>query len=187
MGQPPVVADLAGDYMRINGWTLLPALMVMVMRSYLSALERTRIVFGVTLAAVGLNALLNWLLIFGAMGFPELGVRGAAWASVLTMTAAMAMMMVYAMAATPEHQLFRRFWRPDHEALSQVFRLGWPIGLTLLSEVGLFSASSVMMGWLGAIPLAAHGIALQIASVTFMVHLGPVSYTHLTLPTNREV
>ncbi len=68
--------------------------------------------------------------------------------------------------------LFARFWRPDWEAFAQVFRLGWPIALTLLSESGLFMATMVMMGWLGPNPLAAHGIALQICSVTFMVHIG---------------
>ena len=55
---------------------------------------------------------------------------------------------------------------------AEVFRLGWPIGLTMLSETGLFAASAVMMGWLGTVPLAAHGIALQLASMTFMLHLG---------------
>jgi len=68
--------------------------------------------------------------------------------------------------------MFSRLWRPDWEALARVFRLGWPIGLTNLAEVGLFAASSVMMGWLGTLQLAAHGIALQVTSVIFMVHVG---------------
>jgi MATE family multidrug resistance protein len=72
----------------------------------------------------------------------------------------------------PGAQLFRRIWRVDGEALWLVVRLGLPIGLTTLAEVSLFAASSVMMGWLGAVPLAAHGIALQVSSATFMVHLG---------------
>jgi MATE family, multidrug efflux pump len=72
----------------------------------------------------------------------------------------------------PEHALFRRLWRPDREMFASVFRLGVPIGLTSLSEVTLFSATAMMMGWLGTVPLAAHGIALQMAAATFMVHLG---------------
>jgi len=72
----------------------------------------------------------------------------------------------------PQHTLFARLWRPDWEAFSHVFRLGVPIGLTSLAEVGLFAASSLMMGWIGTVELAAHGIALQLASLTFMVHLG---------------
>ena len=65
-----------------------------------------------------------------------------------------------------------RFWRPDWEMLGSVFRLGVPIGLTNLSEVSLFAASTMMMGWFGTIPLAAHGITLQLTSATFMVHVG---------------
>jgi multidrug resistance protein, MATE family len=63
-------------------------------------------------------------------------------------------------------------WRSDWEMLVAVFRIGVPIGLTTLSEVSLFASSAIMMGWLGTIPLAAHGIALQLASMTFMLHLG---------------
>ncbi|MEX5727247.1 MATE family multidrug resistance protein [Rhodovulum iodosum] len=172
IGQAPEVARLAQHYLTINGLAMLPALMVMVLKSYLAALERTRVVLWVTLIAVALNALGNYLLIFGAWGFPELGIRGAALSSILVHLASMAALVVYAARATPEHALFQRLWRPDWEAFWRVFRLGWPIGLTNLAEVGLFAASSVMMGWLGTLPLAAHGIALQIASAVFMVHLG---------------
>ncbi|NHX27596.1 MATE family efflux transporter, partial [Escherichia coli] len=114
----------------------------------------------------------NYALIFGNWGAPEMGIAGAAVASVSVHLASALAMAAYAIWATPEHALFQRFWRPDFEALAEVFRLGWPIGLTTLAEVGLFGASSLMMGWLGAVPLAAHGIALQIASVVFMIHLG---------------
>jgi len=70
------------------------------------------------------------------------------------------------------HALFVRFWKIDTEALAEVLRLGVPIGITIIAEVGLFTAASVMVGWFGAIELAAHVVVLQIASVTFMVHLG---------------
>ncbi|MCV2881273.1 MATE family efflux transporter [Actibacterium sp. XHP0104] len=171
-GQEPQIADMAQTYLRICGPAILPALTVMVLKSYLSALEHTRIVLWVTLSAVGLNAAVNYALIFGNWGAPEMGIAGAAVASVSVHLASALGMAAYAIWATPEHALFKRFWRPDFEALAEVFRLGWPIGLTTLAEVGLFGASSLMMGWLGAVPLAAHGIALQIASVVFMIHLG---------------
>ncbi|MEM6825029.1 MAG: MATE family efflux transporter, partial [Pseudomonadota bacterium] len=103
---------------------------------------------------------------------PELGVRGAAIASVTLQIMGMVWLALYAALRTPQYQLFRNPHRIDRDALARVFRLGWPIGLTNLSEVGLFAAASIMMGWVGTVPLAAHGIALQIASVTFMVHLG---------------
>jgi len=70
------------------------------------------------------------------------------------------------------YRLFQRFWRVDRQALRQVFVLGWPIGLTGIAEGGLFHASALMMGWVGTVELAAHGIALEAASVAFMIHVG---------------
>lgn len=172
MGQDPDTAALAADYLEIAGLGILPALMVMVLKSYLAALERTTVVLWITLAAVALNAGINYLLIFGNFGFPELGVRGAAIASLGVNIASLVALAAYVHRSAPEHAIFQHFWRPDPEALMEVFRLGWPIGLTNLSEVGLFASASVMMGWLGTLPLAAHGIALQITSVIFMIHLG---------------
>lgn len=175
LGQEPVVADLAGQYLAIRGWGLMPAIWVVVLQSHLSALERTKVVLWVTLGAVVLNALANYALIFGNFGAPEMGIRGAAYASLMVHVASFAGMAIYLMRALPEEALFARIWRPDWEVFWSVFRLGWPIGLTHLAEVGLFVASSIMMGWIGAVELAAHGIALQIASVVFMVHLGLAS------------
>ncbi|MCM2561381.1 MATE family efflux transporter [Lutimaribacter sp. EGI FJ00015] len=171
-GQQPAVAQGAQDYLRIAGWAIFPALVVMVLKSYLSALERAQVVLWVTVAAVGVNILVNYALIFGNWGAPELGIRGAAIASLAVQGVSALALIVYAALVTPEHALFQRLWRPDWEAFGAVFRLGWPIGITNLAEVGLFGASSLMMGWLGTLPLAAHGIALQITSAMFMVHLG---------------
>lgn len=184
-GQTPEVARLAEDYLFINGWSLVPALLVMVFKSYLSALERAGVVLWVTLAAVGINIVVNYALIFGNWGFPEMGIEGAAIASLVVNIASMLMLAAYVQAKTQEHAVFSRFWRADGEAFGAVFRLGWPMGLTSLAEVGLFAAASVMMGWLGTLPLAAHGIALNIAAVTFMVHLGLSSAA--TVRTGRAV
>jgi MATE family multidrug resistance protein len=171
-GQTPEVARLAEDYLVINGWSLLPALMVMVFKSYLSALERAGIVLWVTLAAVAINAIVNYGLIFGNWGLPEMGIQGAAVASLVVNVASMVLLAIYLHVVTADHEIFARFWRPDWQAFRAVTRLGWPMGLTSLAEVGLFAAASLMMGWLGTMPLAAHGIALQITALTFMVHLG---------------
>lgn len=172
LGQNPQTAALAAEYLDIAGWVIVPALLVMVLKSYLAALERTRTVLWLTLAGVVLNAGVNYALIFGNLGAPEMGVRGAAIASLVVTAATLVALCVYVARATPEHAMFQRVWRPDWEALRDVARLGWPIGVTNLAETALFAASSVMMGWLGTLPLAAHGIALQLTSVTFMVHLG---------------
>ncbi len=172
LGQTAETAELAQRYLRLVGLGMLPALLVMVLKSYLAALEHTRVVFWVTVAAAVVNAFANYALIFGNWGLPELGVVGAAVASLLVQVVSLVGCAIYARMALPEHSLFARLWRPDWEAFGQVFRLGAPIGVTNLSEVSLFAASSVMMGWLGTIALAAHGIALQLASLAFMVQLG---------------
>jgi MATE family multidrug resistance protein len=172
MGQEPGIAAMAGGYLRVAGWGLFPALLVMALKSYLAALERTQAVLWIAVMAAAVNGLANYALIFGHWGAPELGLLGAAIASVTTQVASLLAVVAYAIRALPAHDLFRRLWRPDTEMLGRVFRLGVPIGLTSLSEISLFAASAVMMGWLGAVPLAAHGIALQLASATFMVHLG---------------
>jgi MATE family, multidrug efflux pump len=170
--QTEAVAEMGGRYLRIAGWGIFPALIVMTIKSYLAALERTQIVFWITLLGAAVNAVANYGLIFGNWGLPELGIRGAALASLATQIVMLIGVIAYAMLALPKHKLFHRLWRVDQDMLKRVFQLGWPIGLTSLSEVGLFAGSAFMMGWLGEIPQAAHGIALQLASIMFMVHLG---------------
>ena len=172
IGQDADVARQAGHYMPYLGLGIIPALMVQVLKSYLSALELTRAILLAVIGAAILNGCVNYLLIFGNLGAPQLGIAGAGIASLGSHLASLLALCVYAVRKRPEHALFRNLHRPDPEALRAVFTIGLPIGFTLLAEVGLFAASSVMMGWLGEIPLAAHGIALQIASVTFMVPLG---------------
>lgn len=172
LGQNPEVTDLAAQYLRLAGWGLIPALLVMVLKAYLAALEHTQIVLWITLFAALINGLANYALIFGNWGAPELGMLGAAIASLLSQGVSLLAIIVLAIRVLPQHRLFRRLWRPDWEMFARVFRLGLPIGLTLLSEVSLFTASAVMMGWLGTIPLAAHGIAITVTAGTFMIHLG---------------
>jgi MATE family multidrug resistance protein len=174
LGQKPDVAALAGAYLRIAGLGMIPALLVMVLKSHLAALGRTQVVLWVTVAAVPLNGLLNWALIFGNWGAPELGVAGSAIATVVVQVFSLVILCLYA-ALLPRlrhYQLFLRFWRPDWLALRDVFRLGWPMGLTGLAESGMFQASALMMGWIGTVELAAHGIAMEITALTFMVHVG---------------
>ncbi len=174
LGQEPELAATVQAYLRIAGWGMFPALVVMVLKSYLAALERTQVVLWITVGAAVLNGLVNWALIFGNWGAPELGVRGAAIATLVTQLFSLAATLAYAgfLPSLRRYTLFVRFWRADPVALGRVFRLGWPIGLTGLAESGLFTASAIMMGWVGTVELAAHGIAMELASLTFMAHLG---------------
>ncbi|GFE66022.1 MATE family efflux transporter [Litoreibacter roseus] len=172
-GQDPGLSQMAQDYLRIAGFGLFPALLIMVLKSYLAALERTQVVLWITLLAVAVNAFGNWVLIFGNLGVPEMGLKGAAIASATTHLVAVLALALYVAKApgTRAQVMFQRIWRPDPEVFGRVFRLGWPIGLTNLAESSLFSASALIIGLIGTVPLAAHGIAIQIASGTFMIHL----------------
>jgi len=174
LGQEPELARAGQDYLRIAMWSLPIALFHNAMRSYLTALEYAGIVLFATLLGLILNALINYAFIFGNWGAPALGIKGAAVATLGTNIVMFAIMTLYAVAQKDlkDFEVLNRFWQPDWQALGEVFRLGWPISLTLLAEVSLFAFSTIMMGWLGVIVLAAHGIALQVISVIFMIPLG---------------
>ena len=172
IGQDPDVARLAHIYLQIVIWQMVPALIVMTFKAFLAAMEHTAIILWATIGTAILNGFINYALIFGNWGMPELGIQGAAIASLTVNLITVLILVAYIMKVLPQFELFKNFWRSDSEILKRVFLLGWPIGLTSLAEGGLFAASAVMMGWIGAIELAAHGIAIQLASLTFMVHLG---------------
>tara|TARA_B100000787_G_scaffold76304_1_gene56179 strand:+ start:788 stop:2137 length:1350 start_codon:yes stop_codon:yes gene_type:complete len=172
MGQDAQVAKGAQDYLRIAGFGLWPAIWGLVLRSYLSALEHTGIVLWLAVGVLIINAFVNYALIFGYWGLPELGLQGAAIGSVIAMSLSLVGFVIYIQIYFEEQKMFARFWRFDRMATSAVARLAIPISATAFAESGLFAASAFMMGWLGKLELAAHGIVLQLAAMSFMVHMG---------------
>ena len=174
LGQKPSTAALSAQYLVVAQWALVPAFLMNGLRNFFAALERTAVIVWMTLAMALLNALLNWILIFGNWGAPALGLQGAAWATLVANSAGflgMALMAKLDPVAQP-FEILTRLWKPDWPAFARVFGLGFPIALTILAEAGLFGFTSIMMGWLGTVELAAHGIALQLVSISFMVPLG---------------
>ena len=174
MGQEPGLAAMAGAYLRTLQWALLPFYGFIVLRSYVSALERPAWALGVMVFAVAFNVFANWCLMFGNLGFPALGIVGsgiATTASCIVMFASLAL-VVSLDRRFRRYRLFGRFWRSDWPRLAEMTRLGLPIAFILLFEVGLFSAAAFVMGLIDATALAAHAIAMQIASLSFMVPLG---------------
>ena len=174
LDQEPSTAALAGDYMQIAVWGLLPALGIMALKSFFMALVRPQIVLWSTLAGALFNIIANYALIFGNWGFPELGIQGAAVATVVSQSMAMAIMLMFLRVkpAFRQYALFSNFLKPDWPVFVEVFKLGWPISATLVAETGFFAITAVMMGWIDTESLAAHGIVLEIAAVMFMIYLG---------------
>ena len=174
IGQEPALAAAASSYVRALMWAILPFLCFLVLRSLLSALERPLWTLVVSAGSVPVNAVLAYGLIFGRFGLPELGLAGGGVATTLSST-----LMLLGLAAViaadrrfRRYRLFGRWWRADPSRLSALWRLGLPIGATLAFEVTIFNAAAFVMGLIGAASLAAHAVALQIASLSFMVPLG---------------
>ena len=174
LGQEERVAELAQDYLRVAQWGIFPALALMVLRSFLSGLERGGIILYVTIGMFLTNAVLNYALIFGNFGAPAWGLVGAAVASVCASTFGCIAMSLYinGRPETRAYELFVRFWRADWGAIRENLLLGLPISFTILAEASLFAAASLMIGTIGTMELASHGIALQLASIAFMIPLG---------------
>lgn len=174
LGQKPDVAAYAASYLHIAGFGIIPALQFMVLRSFLSALKRAGIILYVTVAVLVLNAVFAYAFVLGHFGMPAFGMHAAAYvaAGVNLFGFVAAVIYIERVPMLAAYGLFTRFWRPDWQALGEVVRLGIPVGLMVLAEVSLFTVASLMMGWIGTVELAAHGIALQFASMSFMVPLG---------------
>jgi MATE family multidrug resistance protein len=174
LGQDPTATARAEEFMQIAAWTLFPALGIVAFRSLLSAFDATRAILVITVFGVLLNAAIAYVLIFGNFGFPRLELRGAAIATLITNVAMFVMMVVYVLRhrRLKRFHVLLRFWKPDWPRFREIFRVGLPIGLTVLAEVGLFTAAAILMGRLGTDEVAAHAIALQCASLAFMVPLG---------------
>ena len=173
-GESAELARQGQTFLRAYMWCTAPWLLFSLLRNFVSALERPRIVLWLSLAGIALNALLSWSLIFGHLGLPALGLMGGGLGSLLTWL----FMCGALIAVVLTERRFRRFhlfghwWRFDRQRLLAMTRLGWPIGLTMALEMGVFALAAYFMGWIGAPAVAAHAIALQLAALTFMIPLG---------------
>lgn len=174
MGQQPHLAKLAGRYMTTLQWGLLPFYAYIVLRSFISALERPGWALVVGLFAVAFNALANYALIFGNFGMPAMGVSGSGLATSLSsLFMFLGIVLVVVLDRKfRRYRLFGRFWRPDWQRFWQVWKLGIPIGAILLFEVVFFTGTALVMGLIDQTSIAAYQIAIQLASITFMVPLG---------------
>ncbi len=169
-GQDEQVLTGAGDYLRAVALGMPGALTLVALRGFLEGNGQTRPIMFILGAGVVLNAGLNEVLIFGRLGAPALGVAGAGFATSVTYTL-MAVAAALVISGGYRHLRVFRGWAVEPGLLRELVGLGWPIGLTIGFEVGLFAAAALIMGMFGGEPLAGHQIAMQLASMSFMVPL----------------
>lgn len=172
--QSPDLIALATPYAQAAVPGFLPALGFVVLRNFIAALERPGAAMVVSIVGILFNVLADYALIFGKFGLPALGLQGAGLATALTEFFLFFSLLVVVLLDRRfrRYHIFGRIWRPDWERFAEVWRLGLPIAVTLVMEIGLFASAGFLMGWIGTSELAAHQIALQCAAVTFMVPLG---------------
>ena len=174
MGQPDAVVKLAVPYYLLLVASLFPMLFFYSFKQFLEGVGNTKIAMFITLASNLINIVLNYLLIFGKMGFPELGLNGAGIATLI----ARLLMPVMLIPVIIRNKQFRKEFRFAYHAriqsqkLKKIFAVGLPIGLQIIIEVSTFSLGAIMMGWISKEALAAHQVAIGLASVTYMISLG---------------
>src|SRR3569623_1676791 len=170
----PSLAAEAAVFMHHLQWGLLPSLGYIVLRSFVAALERPVWALVITGMALVFNIAANYALVFGHFGFPAMGLSGAGTATALSNLFLFAGMVLVVLRAPRfrRYRLFGHWWRPDWPRLRTLWRIGLPIGATVMFEITVFNAAVFLMGQFGTDAIAAHAIAIQIASTTFMVPMG---------------
>lgn len=175
LDQDSEVARLGLPYLRLMGWSILPMMLFLALKQFTDGLEFTRI--GMILSLIGLpvNAFLNWLLIFGNWGFPKLEIVGAGWGTLITRS----FMFLILIMVVLKHSLFKEYitlrraqWNLRWTTFRELSHIGIPSSFQISMEAGAFAVSGILIGTINAVSLAAHQIALSLASVTFMVSMG---------------
>jgi MATE family, multidrug efflux pump len=172
LGATPEVEQAARIYFVPMAWSLLSMTGFTGVKTFCEAIGRPTAPMVILYGGVFLNALINWLLVFGNCGFPRLGILGSGVATLVSRSAVMLGTTVYALRVNRlgADALFP--WRLQFKNLGSLLILGLPVGFQLLSEVGCFNCAALMMGWMGTNALAAHQIAINCAATTFMFPLG---------------
>lgn len=175
IGQDEEVVSYAVPFMNFIGLSIIPMILFMTLKQFTDGLEYTKTAMFISLAGLPLNIFLNWLLIFGNLGFPRLELLGAGWATLITRT----LMFLALGYVVLRHKLFARYiavskhqWKLKVKTLKELLHIGIPSSMQLGMESGVFAVSGIIIGTIGAVEQAAHQIALSCASLTFMVSLG---------------
>ncbi|MDM5316300.1 MATE family efflux transporter [Fictibacillus sp. b24] len=181
------VEKVARGYLIALACGILPLFLYGALRSFIDALGQTRITMFITLIGLPVNAVFNYLLIFGKAGFPELGGIGAGVASAITywITALITVIIVIKFNPFRGYKLFRKFYTPSLKAWKEQLKIGVPIGLAIFFEVSIFAAVTLLMSDFNTVTIAAHQAALNFASFLYMLPLS-ISFA-LTIAVGFEV
>jgi MATE family multidrug resistance protein len=172
--QPPEVIAIVTPYFLLTAASLVPVLAYIALREFAEAMGHPWAPMFIILGGVVLNAALNWILIYGNLGAPALGLTGAGIATLLARCVSVAVIFAWLRRDPKVRDAWPRTWTAAYQRtrLQEMMRVGFPAAGMLLFETTAFAFSSIMNGWLGAVPLAAHQIAISTASLAFMVPLG---------------
>ena len=173
-GQDPVISAMAGSFMDVIMWAMLPMILANVLRIFVSTLDRPIFATLIIAVAIGVSVIANYAFVFGNLGAPALGLEGSALASVVTSVFILLsyVIAIHADRRLSRYRIFGNWWRHEWSRLREITRIGTPIALTILAEAGLFSGAAFLMGRIGPSELAGHTIALQIASLAFQIPFG---------------
>ncbi len=174
LGQSPEVNRACVNFLLLCAWSIVPVFLTSAAKSYSEALGHPWEPFWIMMGGVLLNIFLNWVFIYGNLGAPALGLEGAGVATltsrIVTMLGILTFISTSKNFAPYRPRNFFDFRDPTE--IRSLIKIGLPAGTMHLAEVGGFSVGSVMMGWAGVIPLAAHQIAITCAATVFMIPLG---------------
>lgn len=167
------ITRVASDYVKAVSWGLPAVIGYLVLRFLSEGIGYTRPMMLIQLAGLGFNVLFNYILMFGKLGMPAMGAVGAGWATAIVMWLNLIFLLLY--IAT--HRRFQTIWQCEAEPrnwsrILETIKLGLPIAIGLTAEVSLFAAVSLLMGKIGVLEVAAHQVAINFASIAFMIPLG---------------
>ena len=185
-GLPEEIVSMSLEYLHIIAFGLFPILFQVVYRSFQEGVIRTKPLYWFNSLALFLNIFLNWLLIYGNLGFPRLELAGAAYATVISQWVCTVLEIFY-LRGQPEFKeegLFSRI-SIDLVKIRKILKIGVPVGASVLVESGMFNLAILFIGGMGKLELAAHQIAFNVAANTFMIPLG-ISIALSSLISNRE-
>ena len=173
-GQPSEVVARAPEFYLIIMVSMAPALMSIALKNHADAMDKPWPAFWIFLGGVFFNVFLNWVLIFGNLGAPAMGLEGAAWATLIARCSIVVVMLVWLNKSQELKEWVPRRWlrKPEKKEVRRFFGIGIPSSIQMSCEVAAFSAAALMMGRFGEVSMAAHQIALMCAATAFMVPLG---------------